>query len=333
MKTKHSLALIGASILIALGIYYYPNPNTSITQSQSQSVGKSPMNYPEFHCALEKDHTPVITPEADKYYQEARRLEKTRGWEDWPAIVNNYEKAIELNHWKAMNNLAILYGKGGYGKADYDNGNVEKRNPTGVKPDRAKQLALYAKMVELDIPLGYYNWSLAIRKGYIPNTQKGDATAYMFRAAELGSPQAQIYLGNYFAFGLPTYEQRDDIADKYFRCAGRQDNPETLEEVASFYEIAKKNMPLATYFYQKAASLGNYKSMMVLVELFKPKDNRGFDFDYLEDNRLASLYQNLFNQLGQNSDLRFPNLIKDHPLPRHPTQGYDADNPEVRPDY
>ncbi len=328
MKTKHSLALIGASILIALGIYYYPNPNTSITQSQS--VGKSPMNYPEFHCALEKDHTPAITPEADKYYQEARRLEKTRGWEDWPAIVNNYEKAIELNHWKAMNNLAILYGKGGYGKADYDNGNVEKRNPIGVKPDRAKQLAIYAKMVELDIPLGYYNWSLAIRKGYIPNTQKGDATAYMFRAAELGSPQAQIYLGNYFAFGLPTYEQRDDIADQYFRCAGRQDNIEALLQVSRFYKIAKDNYPLGAFYLQRAASLGSKETARVLIDIFNKDTEK---FGYQPDPKLEAFYSDLYNQLRANSELTFPNLLKDHPLPRHPTQEYDADNTEVRPDY
>ncbi|MBV6333299.1 sel1 repeat family protein, partial [Pseudomonas aeruginosa] len=26
-----------------------------------------------------------------------------------------------------------------------------------------------------------------------------------------------------------------------------------------------------------------------------------------------------------------PNLIKDHPLPPHPTQGYDADRPDWKP--
>ncbi|MFO6010345.1 sel1 repeat family protein, partial [Pseudomonas aeruginosa] len=29
---------------------------------------------------------------------------------------------------------------------------------------------------------------------------------------------------------------------------------------------------------------------------------------------------------------RFPNLIKDHPLPPHPTQGYDVDRPDWKPE-
>lgn len=325
MTTKQVSFIVGLILLIAAG-GYYSYPCLSKTTPTKSSAGNTPMIYPTFQCALEKDHTPPITPEAESYYQKARQLEKTKGWEDWPAIIDNYQKAIKLNHWKAMNNLALLYSKGAYGKGD------RYPNPTAVKPDRAKQLDLYLTMMEQGVPLGYYNWSVAIQKGYVPNAEKGEATGFLFKAAQLGNPQAQVRLGNYFAFGLPKADQRDDIADQYFRCAGKQDDPNALLEAAQFYEIARKNKALAAYYYQKSASLGNYKSMMVMVEIFKQNDQRGFDLGYLKDYTLASLYQELFNELDKNADLKFPNLLKDHPLPRHPTQGYDADNPDVRPE-
>lgn len=279
-----------------------------------------PINYT---CALEKDHNPPLDPEADKYFQEARALEKVNGWEDWPTIVELYNKAIEKNHWKAMNNLAIHYRKGEYARGD------QMDHPTGIKKDPAKAVALYAKMVELKVPMGYYNWAIAIGHGEVPNTKSSDAGIYMIKAAELGYPMAQVALGNHYSFGLPLGEQRDDIAEQYFKCAGKQDNIKALEEVAEFYKIAKKNKPLAAYYYQKATSLGSETGAMVLETVFAEGDVS--QFGYTPNKDLEKFYNQLMFQLQENPELRFPNLMKDHPLPRHPTQGYDADNRDVRP--
>lgn len=292
---------------------------------QTQSVAKEqhtmqPINYT---CALEKDHNPPLDAEADKYFQAARQLEKTNGWEDWPKIVELYNKAIEKNHWKAMNNLAIHYRKGEYARGD------KMDHQTGIKKDPAKALALYAKMVDLNVPMGYYNMAIAIGRGEVPNAKRTDGGLYMMKAAELGYPMAQVALGNYYAFGLPRAEQRSDIAEQYFKCAGKQDNAEALIEVASFYKIAKKNNPLAAYYYQKALSLGNKVGAMILETAFEEDDVS--QFGYKPDKDLEQFYNKLYAELQNNPDLRFPNLMKNHPLPRHPTQGYDADNPDVRP--
>ncbi len=77
---------------------------TAFDQSANQKETKTMTPQP-FLCALAKDHNPPLVPEADKYFQEAIALEKTNGWEDWPKIINLYEKTIELNHWKATYNL------------------------------------------------------------------------------------------------------------------------------------------------------------------------------------------------------------------------------------
>lgn len=276
-------------------------------------------------CALEKDHNPPLDPEADKYFKEAVALEKTNGWEDWPKIVHLYEKAIEKNHWKAMYNLAGHYKTGEYGRND------EVDHPTAVKKDTDKMVALHYQMVKLEVPLGYYTFAMDINNGYVRDADKKSAALYFGKAVELGYPLALVSRGNYYAFSLPRGEQRYDIAEQYFKCAGKQDNTKALIEVADFYKIAKENMPLSVYYYQKAASLGDLTAMMVMKYVFDNKSDLVDRFGYEPDQNLVELYTDLYYQLDKNADLKFPDLMKDHPLPRHPTQGYDADNPDVRP--
>ncbi len=282
---------------------------------------------PPYSCTLEKDHNPPLAPEADKYFQEAVALEKTNVWENWPKIISLYEKAIEKNHWKAMYNLAGHYKTGEYGRND------EVDHPTAVKKDTDKMVALHYQMVKLEVPLGYYTFAMDINNGYVRESDKGTAALYFGKAVELGYPLALTSIGNHYAFGLPRVSQRYDIAEQYFKCAGKQDNTKALIEVAQFYKIAKGNKALAAYYYQKAASLGDSMAMMVLAGMFIEKPIPAFNLGYAYDPEQAAFYAELDKQLDQNKGITFPDLIKDHPLPRHPTQGYNADNPEVRPDY
>lgn len=71
--------------------------------------------------------------------------------------------------------------------------------------------------------------------------------------AQLGNPQTQVRLGHYFAFGLLKADQRDEIADDSFRCAGQQDDTDVLLEVAQLYELAIKNKVLAQPISVKAS--------------------------------------------------------------------------------
>ncbi len=311
---KLLLLLTGAITLIAC----------DKTESQKELTTMTPKPYV---CALEKDHNPPLDPEADKYFQEAVALEKTNGWEDWPKIISLYEKAIEKNHWKAMYNLAGHYKTGEYGRND------EVDHPTAVKKDTDKMVALHYQMVKLEVPLGYYTFAMDINNGYVRESDKGTAALYFGKAVELGYPLALTSIGNHYAFGLPRVSQRYDIAEQYFKCAGKQDNTKALIEVADFYKIAKENMPLSVYYYQKAASLGDLTAMMVMKYVFDNKSDLVDRFGYEPDQNLVELYTGLYYQLDKNADLKFPNLLKDHPLPRHPTQGYNADNPGVRPDF
>ncbi|AZD09498.1 hypothetical protein C4K26_4104 [Pseudomonas chlororaphis] len=281
--------------------------------------GTPAMAYPTFTCAYEKDHNPPLDAEAEQWFQQARALEKVRGVKDWRTIVGLYEKAIAKDHWKAMHNLAGLYRTGWPGQP-------------GVEQDTSKMLDLYERMVKLKVPLGYYNWAVVVENGQGVLKSDRMASSYMFQAAQLGSPLAQVQIGNYLSFALPRDKQDDQMAEPYFRCAGAQDSPDAIIETAAFYEIARKNKPLALFYYQRAASLGDFIGIESLIGAFSVKPGPTNNFGYQPDEKLHEFYSGLSRQLDANPDLRFPNLMKDHPLPPHPKQGFDAEHPDRRPE-
>ncbi|MBP5959311.1 sel1 repeat family protein [Pseudomonas anatoliensis] len=282
--------------------------------------GAPAMAYPAFTCAYEKDNNPPLDADAERWFQRARHLEKELG--HWPEVVALYEKAIAKDHWKAMHNLAQLYRVGEPGT---------EKNP-GIEVDTSKMLDLYERMVKLKVPLGYYNWSVVAENGLGVLKSDRMASSYMFQAAQLGSPLAQVRIGNYLAFQLPRDKQDERMAEPYFQCAGAQDSPEAIIETAAFYKISKENMPLALFYYQRAASLGSSSGLNNLKGAFEPTPRPIYNFGYQPDPKLHELYAGLWKQLDANPELRFPNLMKDHPLPAHPKQGFDAEHPDRRPE-
>jgi uncharacterized protein len=281
--------------------------------------GDHAMAYPTFICAYEKDHNPPLDAEAELWFQEARALEKVRGVKNWRKIVWLYEKAIAKDHWKAMHNLAGLYRTGWPGQP-------------GVEQDTSKMLDLYERMVKLKVPLGYYNWAVIFENGRGVLKSDRMASSYMFQAAQLGSPLAQVRIGNHLSFELPREKQDDRMAESYFRCAGAQDSPEAIIETAAFYKIAKKNMPRALFYYQRAASLGSSTGFNALSGVFESEPRPINRLGYQPDEKLHGFYTDLWKQLQADRSLRFPNLMKDHPLPPHPIQGFDAEHPDRRPE-
>jgi TPR repeat protein len=278
------------------------------------------MAYPTFICAYEKDHNPPLDAEADQWFKRARYLEEELG--HWPEVVALYEKAIARDHWKAMHNLAQLYRVGEPGT---------EKNP-GIEVDTSKMLDLYERMVKLKVPLGYYNWAVVAENGRGVLKSDRMASSYMFQAAQLGSPLAQVRVGQYFAFALPRDKQDDDMAERYYRCAGAQDNSYAIEKTASFYDTARKNKPRSLFYYQRAASLGSFTGLNNLKGAFEAIPRPIHNFGYQPNPTLHDFYSDLLGQLRADPNLRFPNLMKDHPLPAHPEQGFDAEHPDRRPE-
>ncbi|ELO0952345.1 sel1 repeat family protein [Pseudomonas aeruginosa] len=266
-----------------------------------------------FVCVNEKDHLPPLDSQADAWYREAAALAKPDTLRPWGRIVELYSKAVERGHWKAMHNLANLYRTGW---------------PGGVEKDTQKALDLYQKMIDLKIPQGFYNMGAMIGNRAGVNNPATDGLTFLDKAASLGNPPALTELGKLYIYVAKNRE----LGLAYTQCAASQGYAPANYELGSYYELVEHNFPKAARYYLLAASQGNDAAALFMSGVF---DKTSPDVDrmwYSPDEKLHKEYYSIYKKLEADPDLRFPNLMKEHPLPPHPTQGYDADRPDWKPE-
>ncbi|MCK1839478.1 tetratricopeptide repeat protein [Pseudomonas aeruginosa] len=266
-----------------------------------------------FVCVNEKDHLPPLDSQADAWYREAAALAKPDTLRPWGRIVELYSKAVERGHWKAMHNLANLYRTGW---------------PGGVEKDTQKALDLYQKMIDLKIPQGFYNMGAMIGNRAGVNNPATDGLTFLDKAASLGNPPALTELGKLYIYVAKNRE----LGLAYTKCAASQGYAPANYELGSYYELVEHNFPKAARYYLLAASQGNDDAALFMSGVF---DKTSPDVDrmwYSPDEKLHKEYYSIYKKLEADPDLRFPNLMKEHPLPPHPTQGYDADRPDWKPE-
>ncbi|TEH10678.1 tetratricopeptide repeat protein [Pseudomonas aeruginosa] len=266
-----------------------------------------------FVCVNEKDHLPPLDSQADAWYREAAALAKPDTLRPWGRIVELYSKAVERGHWKAMHNLANLYRTGW---------------PGGVEKDTQKALDLYQKMIDLKIPQGFYNMGAMIGNRAGVNNPATDGLTFLDKAASLGNPPALTELGKLYIYVAKNRE----LGLAYTQCAASQGYAPANYELGGYYELVEHNFPKAARYYLLAASQGNDDAALFMSGVF---DKTSPDVDrmwYSPDEKLHKEYYSIYKKLEADPDLRFPNLMKEHPLPPHPTQGYDADRPDWKPE-
>lgn len=252
----------------------------------------------EFKCAHEKDTAPQLDKVADNWFQQARNISKER-LPDWMIVATLYQKAVEKNHWKAMHNLAELYLRG-----------------KGVPKDTSKAIDLYQQMVDLNVPLGYYDMGVMVQRGVGVVQSDKDAMLFLLKAADLGSPHAQARIGYIYIYN----KHQDAVGLGYLRCAAKQDLADANYKLATYYEGTDANYPVAMHYYMRAAALGEPKGALNIRNTF-----RDGEFQYIKNEDIAKAYSEILRKLLNEPGLQLPNLEKEHPLPPHPIQGYHAD--------
>ncbi|MFO7098871.1 tetratricopeptide repeat protein [Pseudomonas aeruginosa] len=270
-------------------------------------------NSKSFVCVNEKGHLPPLDSQADAWYREAAALAKPDTLRPWGRIVELYSKAVERGHWKAMHNLANLYRTGW---------------PGGVEKDTQKALHLYQKMIDLKIPQGFYDMGAMIGNRAGVKNPATDGLTFLDKAASLGNPPALTELGKLYIY----VAKKKDLGLAYTNCAASQGYSPANYELGAYYKIVEHNFPKAASYYLLAASQGNGDAAFFMSGVF---DKASPDVDrmwYSPDERLHKEYYSIYKKLEADPDLRFPNLMKEHPLPPHPTQGYDADRPDWKPE-
>ena len=131
----------------------------------------------EFRCLHEQDTAPPLNQQAEQWFQQGRSISKEHP-ANWTEVARLYQQAVAIDHWKAMHNLAELYLRG-----------------DGVLKDTNKAIDLYMRMVDLKVPLGYYDMSVMTQRGVGVVQSDKDAMLFLVKAADLGSPQAQTRIG------------------------------------------------------------------------------------------------------------------------------------------
>jgi len=252
----------------------------------------------EFKCFHEQETAPPLNQQAEQWFQQGRSFSKERP-ANWPEVARFYLQAVAKDHWKAMHNLAELYLRG-----------------DGVLKDTNKAIDLYMRMVDLKVPLGYYDMSVMTQRGVGVVQSDKDAMLFLVKAADLGSPQAQTRIGYIYI-----YDKREDaVGLGYLKCAEKQDYADAAYKLGSYYEVVDENYPVSIHYYQRAAALGEPKGITEIRNVFEQGLN-----GYPKNAKLAKVYDDISSRFYRDADLRLPNLAKDYPLPPHPIQGYHGD--------
>jgi hypothetical protein len=138
-----------------------------------------------FTCVHESDRLPSLDPQADEWFKQARAMQKAAGEKDYNAIVSLYRQAAEKNHYKAMINLQnMLY--------------QQQADPVYGKTRPEEVIAVTEKMMQLNIPAGYYAMGHYLDVGYGVKRDKTAALTYFHKAADMGNPEGQYIIGKLF---------------------------------------------------------------------------------------------------------------------------------------
>lgn len=214
-------------------------------------------------CARWKDHMPATRdPGAYRLYIEARKVWRSKiEWQltrdEATRILTDVGKAADLGDWGARALLAHFYLEG--------LGPLEKNEVLKPDPYKAVEIArLAAKAMQ---PWGLYDLGVAYEHGYGGAHYDVDlAWAYYLRAAQLGSPEAQMTLAQ-------AYNQAGRRGDEaiMLQCAYQQGHGPAAYELALDAEVNMKFQE-GIRIYQNGVKFGSAECARDLRIIF----NQGY---------------------------------------------------------
>ncbi len=293
---------------------------------------KFSMSDPLPACARWKDHMPSTRdPAAYQLYIEARKVWRSKiAWqftrEEATRILTDVKKAAELGDWGARALMAHFYLHG--------LGVLETNHVLDADPAESVEIArMAAKEMQ---PWGLYDLGVAHEHGYGGAHYDVDlAWAYYLRAAQLGSPEAQMALAQaYSAAG-----RRDD-AVIMLQCAYQQGHGPAAYKLAIKAGVNNRYQE-AILLCQEGVKFGSPDCAGDLKSIFK---NGYWDSDTDEEkNILRPLgikvdaererrYDAIYDALQINPDLKLSRLDQVLPLPPAVLPPWSGVEDAVEPD-
>ncbi|WP_454724772.1 MULTISPECIES: tetratricopeptide repeat protein [Cupriavidus] len=255
----------------------------------------------QFTCTVEQ--FPPVDPEADVWFKQARALEKLDQQANDAEMLRLYQQAAERGHYKAINNLAILYSEG-----------------MGAPRNESKAVDLIERLMKMNVAQGYYQMGVFLEQGIGVRKDKIAAQSYFRKAADMGNRYGQWAVGEEL-LGLfarqpePARSRGKAIGKQMLECALSQDLAEAAHALGMEYLIADKDTPSALLYFQKAAALGYNDSLYKLYALFD-EGKHGL----AKDPKRAACYDRLWEQLQAEPGKRFPDIDHLCPLPPPPAR-------------
>ncbi|TFE47217.1 sel1 repeat family protein [Paraburkholderia dipogonis] len=272
-----------------------------------------------FTCVYQDQHVPRVDPQAELRFQQALALDNPDIYykdRDYPKIYQLYQQAAHRNHWKAMLNIASLV------LSDY------------AVPEHDPEVAVrwVEKAMQLGVPDAYDMMGTYHQNGTIRGGDATSAYAFFQRAAEMGSPSAQTFLGYKIA---GTYDDPNGefwgnrtIGTQMLECAFAQSYGLAAYRLgflyAGEYSVAEKTR--ARTVLQEGIKLGCAECASKLAVEFRGTYlNDGTSLVDQADKARAERYSQLGNALEHyQGRLKLPNLDKVLPLPPAPLPKWDG---------
>jgi len=266
-------------------------------------------------CERWKRHMPSTRdPSAYRLYIEARKVWRSKiEWqltrEEATRILTDVSKAAELGDWGARALLAYfhLYGLGV----------LESNHVLDAAPEKSVGLARMA--ADAGQPWGLFDLGVAYENGYggVPYDPEL-AWAYYLRAAQFGSPDAQMTLAN-------AYRDSGRIADEQImlQCAYRQGHGPAAYDLALQAEVDERFKD-AVQMYQEGVKFGSKDCAAALELIFSYGHSHGATEEEAAEMKLLgvrvdpdreSRYNAIYAALAINPDLRLSKLDEVLPLP------------------
>jgi len=266
-------------------------------------------------CSRWRDHMPAHRdPDVYQLYMRARKLWRSKiEWQltrqEALDILHDVELTAQRGDWGARALMAEFYREG---LGPLDSNHV-------LDPMPEKSIEIVRMAIAAGQAWGFYDLGVAYEHEYGGIEYDNElAWAYYRKAAELGSPDAQMTLASAYKEG-----SRSDAADAMIMCAYKQGHGPAAYQLGIRAENHKRFL-VAVSFYQDGVKFGHKESADSLMLIFDNKVwNRQPKADQDEYRRLelkpdaerSRRYDQIGDALAINPDLRLSRLDKVLPLP------------------
>jgi uncharacterized protein len=168
-----------------------------------------------FACSHEADRIPARDPESEQLYRHARWLRKGNILKKDPAVYTKVERLIRI---------ATAYG---HDKANLELRElIEKGQAVSATPV-TESVNLVEDLIRRGIPGGYFDMGRYLLNGYGVKRDPEAGLNYIRKAADLGNPEAQYWIG----VKLSPVDKAPEIAVQMMLCAGEQGHKVAAQQV------------------------------------------------------------------------------------------------------